>query len=72
MTDEPHAETGEPRTDDSQTGATDDDGWLTEGAIGALIVAGVVLFVVPEPATTGLGTLLIVAGVVGWVVNRFR
>lgn len=42
---------------------------LDEGLIGLLLVVGVVLFLIPEPATSGLGILLVVAGVVLWILD---
>lgn len=36
---------------------------------GLLIVGGVVLFVLPEPMTSVLGALLVLAGIVVWLVG---
>lgn len=48
----------------------DEEGtWLDEGLITLTIVAGVVLFLFPEPATSGLGILLIAIGVVAWLID---
>ena len=47
----------------------EDDGWLDEGLIGALLVAGVVLFLIPEPATSMLGIMLIILGVAAFVAD---
>lgn len=48
----------------------DDDGSLwDEGLITLLIVAGVVLFLFPEPATSGLGVLLLSIGVIAWLID---
>lgn len=44
-------------------------GWLDEGLITLLIVAGAALFVFPEPATSGLGILLLSLGVVAWLYD---
>lgn len=43
--------------------------WLDEGIIGTLLLVGAVLFVIPEPATTTLGILLVVFGVIAWVAD---
>ena len=59
--------------DDENTGyeraGEDDDSWLDEGLIGLVLIAGVVLFLFPEPATSGLGVLLIAIGVVAWLID---
>jgi len=70
----------EPETDDpaladertarESSGAADDEGgWWDEGLITLLLVVGVVLFVIPEPATSGLGILLISVGALAWLVD---
>jgi len=43
--------------------------WIDEGLITLLLVAGVVLLLFPEPATSGLGLLLLVAGLIGWLLD---
>lgn len=40
-----------------------------EGLITLLIVGGAVLFLFPEPATSGLGALLMGIGVIAWLVD---
>lgn len=40
-----------------------------ESLITLLIVGGAVLFVFPEPATSGLGVLLMTLGVIAWLVD---
>ncbi|SFG87753.1 hypothetical protein SAMN04488063_3191 [Halopelagius inordinatus] len=48
----------------------DDDGSLVdEGLISLLIVVGAVLFLIPEPATSAIGALLLFVGAVGWLVD---
>lgn len=59
-TDEAYAET----YDDE-----DDDSWWDEGLIGLLLVAGIVLFFFPEPATSTIGIALIGIAVVAWIVD---
>lgn len=50
--------------------AREGDGtWLDEGLITLLLVAGIVLFLFPEPATSGLGILLLLAGGTLWLVD---
>lgn len=44
-------------------------GWWDEALISALLVAGVVLFLIPEPATSLLGIALIAIGVLAWVID---
>jgi len=41
-----------------------------EGLITLLIVGGAILFLFPEPATSGLGILLMGLGVLAWLVDR--
>lgn len=43
--------------------------WLDEGLISLVIVAGVILFLFPEPGTSALGIVLITAGVIAWVID---
>lgn len=43
--------------------------WVDEGIISILVIAGFVLFIIPEPATTGLGILLMLAGAGLWIVD---
>lgn len=43
--------------------------WWDEGLISLLLVVGIVLFLIPEPATSGLGILLVGAGVMLWLVG---
>lgn len=63
--------TTDPATD------TDSDRSLTQrfgsGELAALlIVVGIGLFIFPEPATSTIGILLIVAGIASWALGRFR
>lgn len=46
-----------------------DDSLLDEGLITAVLVAGLLLFVFPEPATSALGAALLVAGGIAWLVG---
>lgn len=70
------AEDGGPVVDEGPYDGTDtavdrDDGgsWWDEGLITLLLVAGVVLFLFPEPATSALGIVLLAVGVIAWVVD---
>ncbi|WP_254534526.1 hypothetical protein [Halomarina litorea] len=40
------------------------------GLVGLLLVIGIVLFLFPEPVTSGLGISLIVAAVVLWAIQE--
>lgn len=40
-----------------------------EGLITLLIVGGAILFLFPEPATSGLGVVLMAAGALAWLVD---
>lgn len=61
----------EPYEDRESVQATGNgnESWWDEGLISLLLLAGVVLFVIPEPATSGLGILLIGVGVVLWILD---
>jgi hypothetical protein len=48
---------------------TEGDGWLDEGLIGLVLVAGIALFLFPEPATSAVGIVLITLGVIGWIID---
>lgn len=61
-----HDYEGEDRPDEAD--ATDDS-LLDEGLITAVLVAGLLLFVFPEPATSALGAALLVAGGIAWLVD---
>lgn len=41
------------------------------GIVTLLILAGIILFVFPEPMTSGLGITLILIGVVVWILMEF-
>lgn len=47
----------------------EDDSWWDLGLAGILLVAGVVLFLFPEPITSGIGVLLVVVGVIVWLAD---
>lgn len=40
------------------------------GLVGLLIVIGIILFLFPEPATSGLGITLIVLALIVWAVSE--
>jgi len=41
------------------------------GLVGLLLVIGLVLFLFPEPATSGIGVTLIVIAIIVWAVSEF-
>jgi hypothetical protein len=43
---------------------------ISLGLVGLLLLVGIVLFLFPEPATSGIGIALIVAALVLWVVQQ--
>lgn len=47
----------------------DDESWLDEGLITLLIVAGALLFLFPEPATSAVGIVLLGVGLIAWVAD---
>lgn len=47
----------------------EDESWWDEGLITLLIVGGVVLFLFPEPATSGLGLILLTFGILAWLFD---
>ena len=56
--------------DDWESG--EEEGWWRfwdEGIITLLIVGGAVLFVFPEPITSGVGVLMMGAGLLLWLVD---
>lgn len=52
-----------------ESSRTDDDTWLDEGVYTLLILVGVALFLFPEPGTSMVGVLLMIAGGIGWVID---
>lgn len=64
----PVDDVSEDRYDES-TDAEKSDSWWDVGLITLLLVAGVVLFVFPEPVTSGLGILLVLTGAALWLVD---
>lgn len=46
-----------------------DGTWLDEGLISLLLVVGVALFLFPEPATSGLGIVLVATGALLWLID---
>lgn len=46
------------------------EGGVDDGIIGVVVVAGIALFLFPEPATSVVGLALVVAGVVAWLAGR--
>jgi hypothetical protein len=60
---------GEESQHQEPVGEDEDDSWLGEGMITLLIVAGAVLFLFPEPATSALGIVLLGIGVFGWLAD---
>lgn len=54
-----------------ETPAETGGSWWGEGLITLVLVAGVILFLFPEPATSALGMLLIVVGVIAWLIDLF-
>jgi len=63
-------EKGAPSARMEDAESDDDDGWLGEGVITLALVAGLVLFLFPEPATSAVGIALVGLGVVAWVADR--
>ena len=61
---EPHKGAGESPDDEA-----DSESLWDEGLITLLIVSGAILFLFPEPVTSGIGILLLFMGVVGWLVD---
>lgn len=46
-----------------------DGSWLDEGLITLLFLVGIGLFIFPEPATSGLGVVLIATATVLWLLD---
>ena len=68
-TDRDVSEGTQRETEPVATGESDEGSWWDEGLIGTIIVAGFVLFVIPEPATSALGIFLMGIGVVLWIID---
>lgn len=49
--------------------AREDDSWWDEGLVSLLLVTGVVLFLLPEPATSTIGIVLVISGLVLWAID---
>ncbi|MFB6131139.1 MAG: hypothetical protein ABEJ28_10000 [Salinigranum sp.] len=47
----------------------DDDSWWGDGIVALLVLSGVVLFLIPEPATSTLGIILVLVGIGAWIVD---
>lgn len=71
VSDEAVAERLTPANETTAADATEDGGgsWWDEGLISLFLVAGVVLFVIPEPAISALGILFISVGIVSWLID---
>ncbi|MFC6823542.1 hypothetical protein [Halopelagius fulvigenes] len=54
----------EARSDEGGNGSL-----LDEGLITLLIVTGAILFLIPEPATSAVGVLLLFVGAIAWLVD---
>lgn len=64
------SEASEPAPDEGVDYEDDAEGtWLDEGIITLVLIAGVVLFVIPEPATSGLGIGLVAFGLFLWLLD---
>lgn len=59
---------GPASEDPIETGA--EDGRLVEAELVTVLLVGVALFLVPEPATSAVGIGLVAAGVAVWLVGR--
>lgn len=53
----------------NETPAEDDESLWDEGLFSLLIVAGAILFVFPEPATSLIGVILLLIGGLGWLFD---
>lgn len=52
--------------EDTATGGS----WWGESLSSILLITGLVLFIFPEPATSALGVILMLAGAFGWIVSE--
>lgn len=46
-----------------------DDEWFEAGVITLTLLAGLALFLFPEPLTSGIGAVLMAVGVIAWIVD---
>lgn len=69
-------EANDSKTEDPDAEESGDRGgganFLDEELIPALVLVGVILFIVPEPFTSTLGIVLVGIGVGMWVYDLFR
>lgn len=47
----------------------EDESWLDEGLIGLTLVAGLALFLFPEPTTSAAGIVLLLVGSIAWLAD---
>lgn len=64
--------TDEPGEEETEAGGRLSRARQKYGIAPLLIVAGIALFLFPEPATSTAGTLLIAGGVILYIVKRIR
>lgn len=65
-----YSDDGDPRREDRST--TRDAGGWDAGLSLLLILTGVILFLIPEPVTSTIGAILVLAGVLAWVADALR
>ena len=63
------ARTSDDRAVDESRAEREGNGWWDEGLISMLLIVGVVLLLFPEPATSTLGVVLIIAGLVAALID---
>jgi hypothetical protein len=65
-----YGERGERKSKTREGHRTDeDDSWVDEGLIGLVLVAGIALFLFPEPTTSAIGIGLITVGAIAWIID---
>lgn len=47
----------------------EDESWLDEGVIAFTLIAGLALFLFPEPATSAAGIVLLLVGSIAWLAD---
>ncbi|MFC4553428.1 MULTISPECIES: hypothetical protein [Halorussus] len=57
---------------ETDSNADENEAFLDEELVPALVLVGVVLFLVPEPVTSALGIALVGVGVALWVWDLVR
>ena len=65
-----YSDDGDPRSATDSDAGTDDR--ANEELISLFLLVGVILFLIPEPVTSTIGIVLVLAGVAAWIADALR